>query len=278
MYFSPESSLVSTCGQRILSPFEHNFASCAQTLGSQHYLGGQSAIDFGQFRLRPAFFFDFGQFRLRPISTSANSISANFWMLNFWTMKVELPKGGGPEGGGPNPEKVGPRRVEPRRVEPRRVGSPKFRAFFFPPPATIFFLLSLSCGPFVEFRWCLKRRGPALCTLGVLGLPCASPGGPVWWGRRGFTQPESPNVHISGFRPSKTPTKFHERTPRERKKNANCGGRSEKKSEILGGPAEGCPPEGCPAEGCPAEGCPAEGGSPEGGSPEGGSSGGVHRQ
>ena len=30
----------------------------------------------------------------------------------------------------------------------------------------------------------------------------------------------------------------------------------EKKSETLGGPAEGCP----------AEGCPAEGGSPEGGS------------
>ena len=35
-------------------------------------------------------------------------------------------------------------------------------------------------------------------------------------------------------------------------------GRGEKKSEILGGPAEGCPAEGCPAEGCPAEGCPAE--------------------
>ena len=39
---SPESSLVSTCGQRILSPFEHNFASCAQTLGSHHYLGGHT--------------------------------------------------------------------------------------------------------------------------------------------------------------------------------------------------------------------------------------------
>ena len=34
--------LVSTCGQRILSPFEHNFASCAQTLGSHHYLGGHT--------------------------------------------------------------------------------------------------------------------------------------------------------------------------------------------------------------------------------------------
>ena len=50
-------------------------------------------------------------------------------------------------------------------------------------------------------------------------------------------------------------------------------GGGKKKSEIFGGPAEGCPAEGCAAEGCPAEGCPAEGGSPEGGS-----SGRVHRQ
>ena len=40
--------------------------------------------------------------------------------------------------------------------------------------------------------------------------------------------------------------------------NIVAGG-GKKKSEILGGPAEGCPAEGCPAEGCPAEGCPAEG-------------------
>ena len=35
-------------------------------------------------------------------------------------------------------------------------------------------------------------------------------------------------------------------------------GGGKKKSEILGGPVEGCPAEGCPAEGCPAEGCPAD--------------------
>ena len=50
-----------------------------------------SAIEFGQFRLRPAFF-----------SSSANSISAistsaNFWMLNFGTTKCGGPKGGGPK-------------------------------------------------------------------------------------------------------------------------------------------------------------------------------------
>ena len=72
------------------------------------------------------------------------------------------------------------------------------------------------------------------------GLSCASPGGPVWWRRRGSTrQPESPNVHISGSRPSKTPPKFNERTPRVEEKNKFCGGKGKKKSEILGGPGEG---------------------------------------
>ena len=101
--------------------------------------------------------------------------------------------------------------------EPRRVGSPEgWRAQNF----ALFF--PCSCHNFL-FSFSLKRRNPEMCTFGVLD--------------------------ISGFRPSKTPTKFNERTPRERKKNENCGGRREKKSEILGCPAEGCPAEGCPAEG-----------------------------
>ena len=121
--------------------------------------------------------------------------------------KKSVSKGGGPKGGGP-----------------------KISRFFFPVPPQNSFFFSLSGGLLVAFWWCLKRRGPEMCTFGVLGLSCASPGGPVWWFRWGFTrQPESPNVHISGFRPSKTPTKFNERTPRERKKNENCGGRREKK-------------------------------------------------
>ena len=63
-------------------------------------------------------------------------------------------------------------------MEPRRVGGPKFRAFF-PSSATIFFLLSLSWGPFVEFWWCLKRgfgqSRPWVCVVCVLGVVC------VWW-------------------------------------------------------------------------------------------------
>ena len=80
--------------------------------------------------------------RLRPNSTLANSISANFWMLNYGTTEGWSPEGWGAQN----------------------------FALFFPPPATIFFLLSLSWGPFVEVWWCLKRRGPEMCTFGFLGL------------------------------------------------------------------------------------------------------------
>ena len=58
-------------------------------------------------------------------------------------------------------------------------------------------------------------------------------------------EPESPNVHISGSRPSKTPPKFHERKLwRER----------EQKREILGGFGGGAVRRrGGPAEGGPGE-------------------------
>ena len=52
---------------------------------------GPSAIDFGQFRLRPVFFFRVRPIRLRPISTSANFWMLNFGLLNFWPQR-------GPEG------------------------------------------------------------------------------------------------------------------------------------------------------------------------------------
>ena len=76
------------------------------------------------------------------------------------------------------------------------MGGPKFPAF--PSPAAKFRSFLPSLGVFSwNFGGVLKRRGPEMCTFGVLGLSCASPGGPVWWGRRGSTrQLESPNVHI----------------------------------------------------------------------------------
>ena len=64
---------------------------------------------------------------------------------------------------------------------------------------------------------------------------------------RGFTrQPESPNVHISGSRPSKTPPKFNERTPEREKKERKLGREREKKREILGLPPFWAPPFGAP--------------------------------
>ena len=125
--------------------------------------------------------------------------------------RVGAPKGGGPEGWGPR--RVGaPKGGGPQGWGARRVGGPNTERWgpkgwgtegwgtqnftlFLPFPATVSLFLCLSGCLLVEFWWCLKRRGPEMCTFGVLGLSCASPGGPVWWGRRGFTrQPESPKV------------------------------------------------------------------------------------
>ena len=57
---------------------------------------------------------------------------------NWWA-----PKGGGSEGW----------------------GGPKFRAFF-PSPATLLFLSSLSGCLLVDFWWCLKQWVPEMCTFG----------------------------------------------------------------------------------------------------------------
>ena len=69
----------------------------------------------------------------------------------------------------------------PKGWGPKGWEGPTFRAFF-PSPATMFFVSSSLEGPFVEFWWCLKRRGPEMFTFGVLGLSCEKGGGPVVWG------------------------------------------------------------------------------------------------
>ena len=122
------------------------------------------------------------------------------WGPEGWgPQRVGAPKGEGPQRVGAQrvgaqrvgAQRVGAQRVGAQRVGAQRVGAQNF-ALFFPLPPQLFILFSLSFGLFVEFWWCLKRRDPQVCTFGVLGLSCASPGGPVWWGRRGFTrQPES---------------------------------------------------------------------------------------
>ena len=53
-----------------------------------------------------------------------------------------------------------------------------------------------------------------------------------------------------------TPPKFHERTPRERKKKENCGGRREKKARNFGPPTVQAPPFRDPPFGAPPFGAP----------------------
>ena len=71
--------------------------------------------------------------------------------------------------------------------------------------------------------------------------------GPEGWGAQNFTPKaagvshESPRAQCTFEGPGLQ--SHHQnstrRSPRKRRKNENCGGRGEKKSEILGGPAEG---------------------------------------
>ena len=61
---------------------------------------------------------------------------------------------------------------------------------------------------------------------------------------RGFTrQPESPNVLISGPRRFRHHQKSTKGPPEREKKDTKMEAGEEKKSEILGGPAEGGPEE-----------------------------------
>ena len=121
-----------------------------------------SAVDFGQFRLRPAFFFEFGQFRFRPIW-----ISANFDFGQFLDVEFLDHKGWGPEGWRPKPGKSGvPKGGAPEGGAPEGGGegwgAQNFTLFFFLPPQFSFFSPSLF-GLFVEFWWCLKCRGAQMC-------------------------------------------------------------------------------------------------------------------
>ena len=88
---------------------------------------------------------------------------------------------GGAKGEGRGPKGWGPkhrRRVGARKGGGQKGGGPKISRFFFSSPAARFVLFFPLWGLLVEFWWCLKRRGAQMCTFGVLGLSCASPGGP----------------------------------------------------------------------------------------------------
>ena len=79
--------------------------------------------------------------------------SFGIWCVSWWVPEGWVPEGWGPQGW----------------------GAQNF-ALFFPSPATVFILFSLSFG---LFRGILVVRDPQMCAFGVLGLSCASPGGPA---------------------------------------------------------------------------------------------------
>ena len=136
------------------------------------------------------------------------------------------PEGWGPRivggDGRPNLEKGRPRRVGPRRVT---------RFFFL--SRHHFFLCFSGCS--WNFGGVLKRRCPEMCTFGVLGLSCASPGRPGLVGPPGShttaREPKRAHFRVPAF---KTPPKFNEKTPRERQKERIRGREREKKAQNFG--------------------------------------------
>ena len=79
----------------------------------------------------------------------------------------------------------------------------------------------------MEFWWCLKRRGAQVCTFGLSGC-CVKPRR-----LRGFTR-RPKNSKRAHFRAPtcQTPPKFHEKTPRERRKERILRREREKKAKF----------------------------------------------
>ena len=178
--------------------------------------------------------FDLGQKNLIEIcSTWTKIFPLPPSRLQWWANTVHArvgPEGWGPEGWEPNPRKGG---------APKGGGAQNF-AFFFPSPATIFFLSSLCWGSSRGILVFLKRRGRQMCMFsGCRVKPRRPPS------RRGFTQ-QPENSKCAHFRDPalQTPPKFHERTPKREKERKLWRERKKKKAKFWavrrrGGPVEG---------------------------------------
>ena len=171
-----------------------------------------------------------------PILATSNPIFWPIFLVSWW----------GPEGWGPE-----------------RVGAQNF-AFFFLLPPQFFVLFPSLLVFFVEFWWCLKRRGAQMCTFGVLGLSCCEPRRHGLVGPPGFhtTTREPQRVSVPVF---KNTTKIQREDPqREREKERKWGERGKTRAKF-GAPHPSGPhssqrisrqPSGSRNEG---KGCPIEG-------------------
>ena len=79
----------------------------------------------------------------------------------------------------------------------------------------------LSGGLLVEFWWCLKRRGAQMCTFGVLGLSCASPGESGGAAGVSHDSPRAQTCTFEGPRVFKNTTKIQREDPQRGKKRTN---------------------------------------------------------
>ena len=186
------------------------------------------------------------------------------------------------------PRRVGARRVGPRRVGARTVGAQNFALFFSLSRHNFhysFSLLGSSRGILVVF----EAPGPSNVHVWSSRAVVCEPRRPGLVGPPGFhtTAREPKRAHLNA--PAlQTPPKFNERTPRERKKNENCGGRREKKERnfgrsgggLSGGGLSGGGLSGGGLSGGGLSGGGLSGGGLSGGGLSGGglSSGRVHRQ
>ena len=151
-----------------------------------------------------------------------------------WTLPLDPPSGEPPSAG------------QPSAGQPS-AGPPKISLFFFPPPATIFILLSLSWGPFVEFCWCFWRPEPWNVHIWALGLSCETPAAPPERAAGACTRTtrELQTCTFQGPGASNT-TKIPRKDPKRGKEVRKLWRRREKKREILGPPPFGAPPFGAP--------------------------------
>ena len=156
--------------------------------------------------------------------------SIHFWPIHFWIWCVSWPQRSGAQTQKNRAPKGGATRVEP---EPRKKWDP------VPSPASHFrTFVSLWRSSRVFLVVFLKRRGRQMFTFGVLGLSCEALEGPETAGVS-HDNPRAQTCTFQGPHLQKHHQNSNERSSERGRKNENCGGRGEKKSEILGGPAEG---------------------------------------
>ena len=132
--------------------------------------------------------------------------------------------------------KVGPRRVGPRRVRPRRVAPEISR--FFPSPATIFFLSSLSWRSFRGILTAVQGRGPPKVRVWVLwGHFVRAPTAHKLVNERsGFHKmtPGTPNAHFGWTSALDRDHNSTRGPPRDSRENEIFGGRGNKRAKFRG--------------------------------------------